>query len=325
MNLAHIFSDKSKEALSKFIEASKKCENYHDFKSKEEEEEYKMWSKIMNKFEEIDNKIQSTSSKEDNVSIEKESNSNHDTEDSKILEALTSELRNAIEDCLENKLECDYLIKDIKDEPVEKIREIYRQCLPRFDVMKLIEMGEKIINVNPNDSIVECYCTELLFQMMSQSCKDNLKIFFYEFYAQYSRLVTKTITQFLEVQDELKTFLLYINKSSTKENELLVSLLREFLLSYNGPLTKKHLMIMDYLTDQSTEYNSNKMIIDILSDNATEYKNDKDYGKLIVKITENLGPEVDSLREQIESILNIHASIWKMKLKKLMNKYSNKM
>lgn len=172
LTFEHVFSKESKESLSKFIVASKTCESYRDIEHVKEE--FKKWNPVMKnlgknillKFYlilptrfisaeiiELDDEIQS-------LNIEKPINPVDSVNDlDPIKNADHSEEYVAV---VEHTVY--YLAVDIQKEPLEKIQQIYRNLLPTLDFQKLIDIGNKILKSNSSDSMVECYCRELLFK-----------------------------------------------------------------------------------------------------------------------------------------------------------------
>ncbi|XP_044745444.1 uncharacterized protein LOC123307271 [Coccinella septempunctata] len=308
----HIFSKRSKESLCEFLKASKISEASNDHEHIEKE--FKMWRRLIKN---LGNIIELPDNKSQSLTIEENSCS----KDLQVLPDPTNSMDNSEGNIVEDKYSAKYLVTVIQKEPVEVIQLLYRDALPHINSQTMIEMEDLMKGISPCDTLVKCYCKELLFKMMSESIEDILKKIFNDFYTQYSSLVIEEIIGFMKLHDKLDLFLVYLNSKSTSDKEFSSLLLRAFLDSCKGSLSRRDLFLLDYFISKNSECDLMKMVVGILYSSAMELRNDKDYGKLLFKIVDHLGPELISVKNQIDYILSVHASMWKTKIRKKSEKY----
>ena len=75
-------------------------------------------------------------------------------------------------------------------------------------------------------------------------------------------------------------------------------------------------MIVGTLLNHEVEYEALNKFVEMLSTIAEDRDKDKNFGKLLMKVVEVLGPNIVHVEKPLRHIISGHKSVWKSKLQK---------
>ncbi|KAJ3649118.1 hypothetical protein Zmor_020878 [Zophobas morio] len=157
-------------------------------------------------------------------------------------------------------------------------------------------------------------CHHLLMPKIRKEFCDKLLILLEQFSQNYSSVLEEECLVVLKTlsQDEIAIFLEYMKKLNSRFQATLV---RNFILAVEK-LDENCLVIVGTLLNHEVEYEALNKFVEMLSTIAEDRDKDKNFGKLLMKVVEVLGPNIVHVEKPLRHIISGHKSVWKSKLQK---------